>query len=178
MWFVYDGETFETYNTEAEAKAAADEAMQSWEDAAGDGWPEESVNVLYGQVTHSVRVEKTEITDENRHFVPHGCDGLEQHYLEPIDRDDAELITRQWLIESFGCRPAGANYLARTLPCRDNCAAVVMYITEDFGQDGWLVSLEQRGIVDRDIDHVLLTTRRFKVRSQLRLLLSALGAEP
>ena len=67
-----------------EARADAELAMESWADCAGDGWDELSTQVCYGRVTHAVRVETIEVTDENRHLVPSSCDGLEDHHLEPI----------------------------------------------------------------------------------------------
>lgn len=85
MWFSFDGEDFQIHNTEAEAARWANDAMESWADGAGDGWDEQSTQVCYGRVTHAVRVETVEITDENRHTVPYGCDGIEKHFLEPIE---------------------------------------------------------------------------------------------
>ena len=85
MWFSFDGESFETHNTESDAKKAAESAMGHWSDDAGDGWDELSTQVCYGRITHAVAVETVEVTDDNRHLVPHGCDGIENHKLECID---------------------------------------------------------------------------------------------
>ena len=84
MWFSFDGFDFQTHDSEAKAKAAADSAMSSWEDDADDGWDELASQVCYGRITHAVRIERTEITDENRHTVPEGSECIEEHYLEPI----------------------------------------------------------------------------------------------
>lgn len=84
MWFSFDGESFQTHNTEQEAKDLAELAMQDWQDRAGDGWDDQSTQVCYGKVTHAVRVEEIEITEENSHLVPPGCEGAENHFLEPI----------------------------------------------------------------------------------------------
>lgn len=86
-WFSFDGESFETHNTEAEAKVEAERAMEWWADDAGDGWDELSTQVCYGRITHTVRVEKIPVTDDNRHMVPFGCDDseFELHHLEPVD---------------------------------------------------------------------------------------------
>lgn len=85
MWFSFDGFDFQTHTSEAKAKAAADDAMSSWRDDAGDGWDELATQVCYGKVTHAVRVEREEITDENRHTVPYGSECIEFHHLEPIN---------------------------------------------------------------------------------------------
>jgi hypothetical protein len=56
MWFCFDGESFETFATETEAKARADESLDDYRDDAADGWPEESMNVCWGQVVQNVAV--------------------------------------------------------------------------------------------------------------------------
>lgn len=97
MWFSFDGESFQTHNTEEEAKASAEDAMQLWADRAGDGWDDVSDQVCYGKVTHAVRVEHIEVTEENQHLVPAGCDAMEDHHLEKI------------VNETYRCNICGGN---------------------------------------------------------------------
>ena len=84
MWFSFDGETFETHKTEEAARENAEQAMSFWSDEAADGWSDESRHVVYGKVTHAVRVEKVEVDESNRYLIPQGCDGIESHHLEPV----------------------------------------------------------------------------------------------
>jgi hypothetical protein len=53
LWFAYDpGDGFEEYATEAEARAAAEKALEYYrEDAPSDGWSEEATGVCYGKIT-------------------------------------------------------------------------------------------------------------------------------
>ena len=83
-WFCFDGESFETFASETEAKKWAEEALETWRDDASDGgWDELASQVCYGRITHAIRTEEIPLPDENRHMVPDGCEGLEEHYLEP-----------------------------------------------------------------------------------------------
>lgn len=110
MWFSYDGESFQIHNTEEEAKALAEEAMQDWSDRAGDGWDDVSDQVCYGRVTHAVRVERPEITEENRHLVPAGCEGIEEHYLEKIVPDDFRCNICGGVVMFDGTKPVPGNW--------------------------------------------------------------------
>ena len=114
MWFSFDGETFETHNTEAEAKAEAERAMEYWADGAGDGWDELSTQVVYGRVTHAVRVEAIEVTDDNRHLVPSGCDGMENHHLEQIVPDEYRCNICGGVVSFDGTPPVGGNWGGRS----------------------------------------------------------------
>lgn len=87
MWFSFDGIDFATHDTELQARQAAEEAMEQWQDDADDGWDECSTKVCYGRVTHAVRVEPIEITDENRHLMHPDVTGLEKHHLEPVEEE-------------------------------------------------------------------------------------------
>lgn len=87
MWFSFDGEAFETHETEELAKRQAERAMEWWAEDAGEGWDELSTQVCYGKVTHAVVIDRTPVTDDNRHLVPPGCDDteFEHHRLEAIE---------------------------------------------------------------------------------------------
>lgn len=100
MWFSYDGESFQTHNTEAEAIAEAKDAMEEWSDRASDGWDEQSTQVMCGLVTHMVRVEHIEVTNENQHLVPSGCEGLEEHFFERYVGDIAGQL-KEWLMSQI-----------------------------------------------------------------------------
>jgi hypothetical protein len=83
MWFAFDGHSFETFSTEAEAKKHADDAMDDWRDDASDGgWDELSTQVCYGKVTHAVTVTPQDVEEWQ---VPSDCDGCEEHTLEPLN---------------------------------------------------------------------------------------------
>lgn len=95
-WFSFDGENFEKHRTEAEARNVAEMAMDDWSAFAADrGWDPLSTQVCYGKITHSVSVERTPVTDEDRHLVPTGCDDteFEHHTLVPIQ--DEEFTTTE-----------------------------------------------------------------------------------
>lgn len=78
MWFSHDGESFQTHETKKQAEDAAEAAMKFWQSRAVDnGWDDESTFVMYGKVTHAVRVSVDE-TGKG-----------ESHYLEPIARKPA-----------------------------------------------------------------------------------------
>lgn len=115
MWFSYDGETFETHNTEAEAAAAARRAMEDWSDSAADnGWDELSTQVVYGKITHAVRVEPVEITDDNRYKIPADCAGLENHYLEQIAPDERRCNICGGVVSFDGTPPVPGNWGGRS----------------------------------------------------------------
>lgn len=82
MWFAFDGESFETFNCEEEAKSHAERAMDDWrEDASDNGWDELSTQVCYGRVTHAVAVKEVTVEPE---LMPSGFDGCEEHTLESL----------------------------------------------------------------------------------------------
>jgi hypothetical protein len=81
MWFTYDGMDFETHDTEEKAKAVADDAMQSWRGDAEDGWDECADQVCYGKITHYVKVDSRVPTEDELHFLPSGCEIVEEHTL-------------------------------------------------------------------------------------------------
>lgn len=84
-WFSYDGCDFELHATESEARKHAEAAMEEWSDDALDGgWDELSTQVCFGRVTHAVSVREIPLTDQNRHLVPQGCEGIEEHTLDPV----------------------------------------------------------------------------------------------
>lgn len=92
MWFCFDGESFEVFASETEARHQAELAMEEWRDDASDcGWDELASQVCYGQVTHAVNVEHIPVTDDNRHTVPRNREGLERHHLEPVVSDGETL---------------------------------------------------------------------------------------
>ena len=50
-YFAYSPETgFDTYETSAEAKGAAEEALQAYRDVADDMWDEEVTGVCWGEI--------------------------------------------------------------------------------------------------------------------------------
>lgn len=114
MWFSFDGESFETHNTEKEAREYAESAMDDWADTADDGWNENSVHVSYGKITHAVRVERVDITEENVHLVPHGCEGIEEHYLEKIVPDDYRCNICGGVVSFDGTPPVAGNWGGRS----------------------------------------------------------------
>lgn len=114
MWFSFDGENFETHETEAEARELAELAMQDWEDCAGDGWHENARHVVYGKVTHAVRVEEIEVTEENAHMVPHGCEGIEHHHLEKIVPNDYRCNICGGIVSFDGTPPVPGNWGGRS----------------------------------------------------------------
>ena len=79
--------------------------MEDWSDIASDGWPENAAYVAYGKVTHSVRVEIIEVTEENAHLVPQGCEGLENHHLEKIVADNYRCNICGGVVEFDGTKP-------------------------------------------------------------------------
>ena len=84
-WFSFDGESFETHDTEAAARKSAEDAMHFWsEQAADDGWDEMSTGVCYGKVTHAVMVVPIPITEKNRHLLK-DFDALEDHRLMRLE---------------------------------------------------------------------------------------------
>ena len=105
MWFSFDGESYETHETEEAAKTAAELAMDDWQDGAEDGWNDNSSYVAYGIVTHAVRVETIEITEENAHSVPQSCDGIEHHHLEKIVPDSRRCNICGGVVQFDGTKP-------------------------------------------------------------------------
>lgn len=114
MWFSFDGESFETHGTESEAEAFAQRAMQFWADGADDGWDELSTQVVYGKVTHAVRVEEIEVNDDNRHLLTAGCDGMEHHHLEKIVPDEHRCNICGGVVSFDGTAPVPGNWGGRT----------------------------------------------------------------
>lgn len=58
MWFVWDADDgFRTYETEEEAKAAAEHCLELWRECAERDceWPEEVEHLCYGKITHEVQ---------------------------------------------------------------------------------------------------------------------------
>ena len=50
-YFAYSPETgFDTYETAAEAKGAAEESLQAYRDVADEGWDEEVTGVCWGEI--------------------------------------------------------------------------------------------------------------------------------
>lgn len=85
MWFCFDGCDFHTFDSEEKAAKCADEAMAEFSDeAAGDGWSEQACQVCWGKVTHAVRVETRDLTDEERQL-HRDWSHIEHHYLEPVE---------------------------------------------------------------------------------------------
>jgi len=113
MWFCFDGHSFEVHDTEEKARKHAEAAMQDWQDDAADGWDELSTQVCYGKVTHSVKVESIEVTNENEHYVPHGCDGLEEHKLEQVVPDEYRCNICGGLVSFDGTPPVAGNWGGR-----------------------------------------------------------------
>lgn len=66
LWFCYDGCSFETHNSEREARESAEAALKCCSDEAMDGWPEEVYQICWGKVIQqaTVTVER-EKTDED-----------------------------------------------------------------------------------------------------------------
>lgn len=78
-WFGFDGHSFEAFNSEGEARAYAEQAMDDWADDAGDGgWDELSTQVCFGKITHSVVATEQVVTEGRETQV------CEEHSLEPI----------------------------------------------------------------------------------------------
>lgn len=48
MWFCFDGESFEIFKTEEEARDCASDAIEDYRD--GDSWPEAVRDVCWGKV--------------------------------------------------------------------------------------------------------------------------------
>ena len=105
MWFSFDGEQFETHETEELAKATAEAAMADWQDCASDGWDENAAQVAYGLITHAVRIEEIEVTEENAHWVTHGADGIENHHLEKIVADSYRCNICGGVVQFDGTKP-------------------------------------------------------------------------
>lgn len=114
MWFSFDGETFETHDTEYAARLTAEKSMSFWSDEAADGWSEESRRVSYGKVTHAVRVETIEVDDGNRYMIPQGCDGIEQHHLEKIVPDEYRCNICGGIVSFDGTAPVAGNWGGRS----------------------------------------------------------------
>lgn len=82
MYFSYDGDYFETHETEQEAREAAEDAIESYRAEASDGWPDESMHVSWGRVVQCVRVtEERPSTEEDE--LPPGIEIFQK--LELVD---------------------------------------------------------------------------------------------
>lgn len=53
-YYVFDGDSFDTYDTLEEAKAKAEDALQWCRDEAPEGWPPQTEQISYGQVIGEV----------------------------------------------------------------------------------------------------------------------------
>lgn len=53
-WVLYDGEDWRTFETEAEAVTAADQAIDEWREACDPFWPEEVEGIFVAHVTHEI----------------------------------------------------------------------------------------------------------------------------
>lgn len=58
MFFSYDGQDFETHNTEQEARDAAEDALEFFRSEASDGWDDESMHVCWGRLMQTVQVTR------------------------------------------------------------------------------------------------------------------------
>lgn len=106
MFFSFDGVSFEAHNTEEEAAKRAAEAMVFWHEDADEGWNDLSDQVCYGRITHAVRVERCEVTDENRHMVPPDTTEIEEHFLEPIEGPIYRCNVCGGLVRFDGTKPS------------------------------------------------------------------------
>jgi hypothetical protein len=84
-FFAHDGDNNELFDTLAEAKAAAQSALDYYKDDAPEGWNDNCLNICYGIV-----VAKVEIT-ESRDATPEDpcwpdCAGFEERDLVEIQR--------------------------------------------------------------------------------------------
>lgn len=82
-FFAYDDETgFDTYDTAAEAKAAAEQSLQGYRDDAGEGWDEIAGNVCWGEIKQGSQLidlgEKIEFDGELMDSVDYQLSDVEQ----------------------------------------------------------------------------------------------------
>lgn len=96
MWFCYDGECFETYETPEKAKAAADKAMAYCRNEAADGWPEETESICWGKVLVHAKVTMERPATED-----------EKEWAEWDTYQEIELVQLP-SIEPTGCPMPGA----------------------------------------------------------------------
>lgn len=56
MFFVYDACNFNEFDTEAEAKQAAEAALAEYRSEATDGWHDDAMNVYWGRLSERVSI--------------------------------------------------------------------------------------------------------------------------
>ena len=83
-FFCFDGEDYNTYETEAEAVQAAEDGLEFNRDNACEGWAEETDQIIVGRITHQVtETERRDRTDEDWN-VDASCDEIVDYALIPF----------------------------------------------------------------------------------------------
>lgn len=91
LYFCYDGHSFDTYPTLAEAKQNAEEALQYFADDAGDGWDELVEQVCYGMVTGEVFEAERRPRNSDDYGVDSGIDLIVDYQLRDIPNAAATI---------------------------------------------------------------------------------------
>lgn len=78
-WFSFDGCSFETWDTEVEAKQEAEAALEEYSGEALDGWDEAADQVCWGLVLGAV------VDTERRPVKP--SDGMPDSVTEYVEKD-------------------------------------------------------------------------------------------
>lgn len=88
-WFSYDGQSFETHDTEAAAMKSAEEAFESCREEAPDGWPDEVEQICWGVVTQEVEetLRRTRRDDDPCSRI---CDEFVDYALMPALKSPAK----------------------------------------------------------------------------------------
>lgn len=86
MWFCVDScGTVETFQTEAEAKRAAEDALQSERADAIDGWSDEVEHIMWGKVYGSVVQSYCRPRTDEDFFVSSDCDEVCDYELRSVE---------------------------------------------------------------------------------------------
>lgn len=80
LFFCHDGDGVDTYRTLAEAKAKAQEAIDYYGDEAGEGWNDDSLNIVYGIVLGKVEITESRDATPDDSCWP-DCSGYEERKL-------------------------------------------------------------------------------------------------
>lgn len=94
-WFCFDGYSFETFSTKQEAEAAADSTLDSFRDAAYEGWDDEVENVAWGEI------RQVSQPGPRKEHLP-GCGEGEHLWCDddcPVGRSDIDYIVDYSMVD-------------------------------------------------------------------------------
>lgn len=101
QFFSYDGQNFETHNTEQEARDAAEDALEFFRGEASDGWDDESMHVCWGRLMQSVQVTKERPAEPDDNM-PEGIETYQRRELVDVNPEtDFERVEQARILSEI-----------------------------------------------------------------------------